>query len=94
MHVWLANLQPDIQKPFFELAGQPWGCTEAADEECELFPDRQRQGSISSKYTNRIVGEGLVEVAPTNGVHSGLDRWFEEFRNLRAVRVRVWMLAR
>ena len=41
MCVGLANLQPETQKLFVELVGQPWARGEAANEERKLLPDHQ-----------------------------------------------------
>jgi len=40
--VRLVNLHPNLQKPFLELFGQPLARSEAANEERELFQDRER----------------------------------------------------
>ena len=88
VRVWLTNLQPNIQKSFLELFGQPLARSEAANEERDLFQDRQRQGLINLKHSNRVGGGAFAKVA-LNGVHGRLDGGFEEFRNLRALYVRV-----
>jgi len=88
IRVWLAKLQPDTQKPFLELFGQPRARGEATDEECGLPPGCQEQDLTSFKYANRIGSKASVEVI-LDGVHGGLDRGFEEPGDLCAVCVKV-----
>jgi hypothetical protein len=88
MYVWLANLQPDAQKSFLELIGQPRAGSKATDEKCELFPEDQELSLRSSKYMDRIFGKALAEVI-LDGVNGGLDGRLEEPRNFRAVCVKV-----
>jgi len=88
MCVWLANLQPETQKPILELFGQPRARSKPTNEERELSLGDQEHSLRGSGHTNRIGRKVLTEFIP-NTVHSGLDRGFGEPRNLRAVCVGV-----
>ena len=90
MCVWLADLQPHTRKSSFELFRQPWTRGEATNEERKLFPEDSEQNLASSRCTNRTGGKALTEVIPDR-IHSGFNRGLEEPRNLRAVRVKVWV---
>ena len=84
MRVRPAKLESKIQKPLFELFGQPWTRGKTANEKCELSVMNQELWSGMPEYTDRVGGKALPEVIP-DGVHGRLDRGFEEPRNLCAV---------
>ena len=91
MCVWLANLQPETQKPSLELFRKPRTHSKTAGKECDLFPNDQELSSKNSKHTNRIGDQALAKVVP-NRVNNGLNRGFEEPRNFCAVWAKCWVL--
>ena len=88
--VWLANLQPDAQKSFLQLFGQPRTRSKTTDEESDLFLGDQEESSGNSKHTNRIGGEASAEVIP-DGIHDGLNRGFKESGNFCTICAKVWL---
>jgi hypothetical protein len=53
--VWLANLQPDVQKSFLKLFGQPRACGKPTDEERKLFPDENGQTQKAQDIRTELV---------------------------------------
>ena len=84
VRVRLAKLKSKIRKPPLELFVQPRTGGKATDEKCELLTVNQEWCSGVSGYTDRASGKALHKVDPDR-VHGGLDRGFEERRNLCAV---------
>jgi hypothetical protein len=90
MLVRLAKLKSKVNKPLFELFGKPRACGEAADEKYELLMINQEPCLWMSWYTDRVDGKASPEVI-SDRVHGGLDRGFEEPRNLCATCEKIWM---
>ena len=84
----LAELKSKIRKPLLELFGEPRTRGKATDEKCELPAISWAWCSRISEYTNRIDWKASFEVIPDR-VHRGLDRGFEERRNLCSIYEKV-----
>ena len=78
-------MKPKIHKPFSELFGQPRARGKAANEKRKLVMINQQPCSKMSEYTDCVDGKALLRVI-SDSLHGGLNRGFEELRNLRARR--------
>jgi len=84
MRVWPEKSKPKIQKPLLELLGQPRTCGKPPNKKCELLVIDQEPCSRVPEHTDRSSGEASPEIVP-DAVHDGLNRGFEELRNLCTV---------